>query len=527
MLKSLLFSKSRIKIFYIVFLSLFSILFNQHYGYIGINPLDNFFIFNSGYEVLNGYFPFKDYWTITGPFIDFTQALFFKIFGVSWFSYVLNASTFNFLFCIFTFYVFYRFNLNIHFCFLYALLVSILSYPSTGTPYVDHQSSYTSIIAIFCFVLALKTDSKKYWFFIPIILGFAFLTKQAPSGHFIILISFLSLIYFFLNFNLQKILFGILGVFLFVSIFFFTIYTTKIPFESFVNQYIYYPLSLGESRMNFLFPLEFNRIFLRFKLLHIPIIILIIITIKNTLNNHKYLKENEFLITLALIGTTFALIMHQLMTINGLFIFFIIPILVGFTHIFILKHLKNKKYILYFLIFLSVSSTLHYWNKYINKRDFLDLAKTNINLAIDAKMIDVKLTGLKWITPSYPTNPLEEISKINDAIKIIKDDNKNKTIVTDYQFISVILSTYDNSPNKYWFKHHVYPTNEHDLFPIYKNFFIEKLKENNIEIVYTVRPLWGDDDVLDSILDTNCINKNKITDILDSYLISECDDLAK
>ena len=180
-----------------------------------------------------------------------------------------------------------------------------MSYPSTGTPYVDHQSSYSSIIAIFCFVLALKTDSKKYWFFIPIILGLAFLTKQAPSGHFIILISFLSLIYFFLNFDFKKILFGILGVFIFLSIFFITIYITKIPFESFLNQYIFYPMSLGESRMNFLFPLEFNRIFLRFKLLHIPLIILIIITIKNALHDCKYLKENEFLITLSLIGTTF------------------------------------------------------------------------------------------------------------------------------------------------------------------------------------------------------------------------------
>ena len=50
---------------------IFSILTNQYYGYQGLNPIDSFFSFNSGYDVLNGHFPFKDYWTITGPFIDF------------------------------------------------------------------------------------------------------------------------------------------------------------------------------------------------------------------------------------------------------------------------------------------------------------------------------------------------------------------------------------------------------------------------------------------------------------------------
>ena len=46
---------------------------------------------------------------------------------------------------------------------------------------------------------------------------------------------------------------------------------------------------------------------------------------------------------------------------------------------------------------------------------------------------------------------LEEISRLKEAIHIIKNDMRNKTIITDYQFISVILSSYDNSPNQVWF----------------------------------------------------------------------------
>ena len=60
----------------IIFLALFSTLFNQFYGYIGILPIDSFLIFNSGFDLLNGYYPFKDYWTIKEPFIDLIQAIF-------------------------------------------------------------------------------------------------------------------------------------------------------------------------------------------------------------------------------------------------------------------------------------------------------------------------------------------------------------------------------------------------------------------------------------------------------------------
>ena len=43
----------------IIILLIFSILINQYYGYRGVNPIDSFFSFNAGYDVLNGHFPFK------------------------------------------------------------------------------------------------------------------------------------------------------------------------------------------------------------------------------------------------------------------------------------------------------------------------------------------------------------------------------------------------------------------------------------------------------------------------------------
>ncbi len=214
------------------------------------------------------------------------------------------------------------------------------------------------------------------------------------------------------------------------------------------------------------------------------------------------------------------------MIINGIFIFFLIPILSGFSHIYYLKYFENKKYIYFLLILLSISSTIYYGVKYIDKRDFMDLRKISMENSIDAKILDEKLTGLKWITPFYPENPQLEISNLKEAISLIKNDNRKKIIVTDYQFISVILSTYDYSPNKYWYKHHAYPTSkDHKYFERYRNFIISKLKENKIEIVYTIKPLWGEDDVLETILSDKCVEKSTVTEILDSQLLLKCEDL--
>ena len=111
--------------------------------------------------------------------------------------------------------------------------------------------------------------------------------------------------------------------------------------------------------------------------------------------------------------SSFIFIAHQLMTINGMFIFFIIPIMAAFSHIFLLKYYKSRNYLLYLSILLSVISSMHYTNKYILTRDFADLSEVNLKNTIDAKILDEKLSGLKWITPLYPSEPKKEITRLN------------------------------------------------------------------------------------------------------------------
>ena len=69
-------SLSQEKIF-ITILILFSILINQYYGNRGVFPIDSFLIFDAAFNITSGHHPFKDYWSITGPFVDYIQSFFF------------------------------------------------------------------------------------------------------------------------------------------------------------------------------------------------------------------------------------------------------------------------------------------------------------------------------------------------------------------------------------------------------------------------------------------------------------------
>ena len=87
-----------------------------------------------------------------------------------------------------TFLVLRTFNLNIYYSFSYSLLFSILAYPVSGTPFVDHHSVFFSLLGIYSLILGIRSEKKLYWILLPIFFGFAFLSKQVPSSYVIILV---------------------------------------------------------------------------------------------------------------------------------------------------------------------------------------------------------------------------------------------------------------------------------------------------------------------------------------------------
>ena len=151
------------EILFIIFLFLFSLIVNQFYGNKGIYPVDSFSHFDTGYRVLLGEYPFKDFWIISGPIIDYIQALFFYFFGTNWQAYVLHASFINGIVTITTFIVLRNFKLNIYYSIIYSLFFSLLAYPSSGTPFVDHHSAFFSLMGIYFLILSIKNKINYYW----------------------------------------------------------------------------------------------------------------------------------------------------------------------------------------------------------------------------------------------------------------------------------------------------------------------------------------------------------------------------
>ena len=81
-----------------------------------------------------------------------------------------------------------------------------------------------------------------------------------------------------------------------------------------------------------------------------------------------------------------------------------------------------------------------------------------------------------------------------------------------------------------WHEGANYPFLNNKYFKSYKDFFINKLKQNKVEVVYTIMPLWGEDspdNVLKFILNKNCIKKTVVNNFLNSYAIENCEEIKK
>ena len=504
-----------------IFLFLFSFFFNFYYGYRGVLPLDSFLIFDSGYFVLNGEYPFRDYWTITGPLLDYLQSIFFYILDVKWISYVVHASLFNFLIVLFSYFFFIRIGLNLFFSTLYSFGVAILAYPQIGTPFPDHHSFIFGVISMYFMLSAIQRDKINDYFFVTLFLFLSFLSKQIIAfyiGIFFTLIFLYNLIYIKKN-NLKKTIYFLLGAFVPLLVFIVFLKSSGTNLINFVIQYILYPSTIGESRiieMN----LDFNTLIGQFKFLYICLIPAILIFFYNIiLKKKKIIKKKEILIFLTFIGSILIFIYSQILTKNQIFIFSLIPMCLGFSHTYIQKYF-NKKYLVYGIIFLFLFTTTKYHLRFNENKKFMELAEVNINKSINGERIEKSLSGLRWITHLYPDNPDNEVNLLAESLNIIKSDKKNKIIITDYLFFSALTENAFSSPNK-WHDIRSVPSQKNEFYEHYKDFFFSKIKKNKIERIYFVGH-YKEIFLTNLVNDQKCIKREEINEFLSSYELKGC-----
>ena len=508
-------------ILYLSLIILLSLTFTFYSGYRGIFPIDSFLIFDAGFKILNGYQPFKDYWSITGPFLDYFQYLFFKMFGVNWTSYVLHAGTINIILSLTTFYFFLNIGLKkIHSC-IYSISIAILGYPSVGTPFMDHHATIFSLLSLMTLILALKKDYYYYWFSLPLLLGFSFFSKQIPSAYLSILFLITILIYLAIKkfrkiSNVIYLFYGFVSLILICSS---IIIINDIPIKNILTQYIFYPISIGKERSLYL-NFNFNNIFSQFKFIYfslLPLIFPIYYLIK--IKVKKYQNLIDILILFTFLLSVIIFLYSQLMTKNQILIFFIIPFCLGMAHYYIINYYKNKK-LIFLLLFLIMISTLKFHIRFNVDKKFMELSGVDFSLAQPGQVLDSKLSGLKWITPNYINNPKKELLLLLESKDKIIKEKKTKVLITDYQILPSITKTLKFAPNK-WFDDLSVPSKKNTYFYAYKKFFENKIREQNIQVIFIVGKNKSKY-LMSYFSDESCISQDRINEIMIKLNIEKC-----
>lgn len=479
------YSLLNIKILYFFIIFLFSFLINIYYAKFGAFPIDTFLHYDSGYRILNNEFPVRDYWLVSSFAVDFLQALFFKIFGVNWFAYTIHSSLINAAIALFTYYFFLSLGVNEIKSLIFTISFSTLAYTVSGTPFVDHHATFFSLMATYIIIKNINLNSKYLWFFVVFLFFFAFLSKQVPTSYIIILecIIVSLFLYKYKNFRTFKII--IFSFFICLILFILTLIILKIDYKDFYLQYIDYPSSIGSYRVDS-FSISSTSLFNKYKFLILPIFLIIYLKfIKIKKKKIKFFSEEIFTFSIFLAFFIGCLI-HQSITRNQIFIYFLIPIIFAFIDTEVMNsRLKLKNIFSYLSIIILVFITFKYHLRYNENRKFHELNDINFNKAVSAKNIDKSLNGLLWINPFFEGDPNQEISYIKLGQKQLESSKKQIMLISHYSFLDSITEKKLNYPNKsFTFEGASMPIQEGKFFEKYKKFLFKKIDNNKIEEIY-------------------------------------------
>lgn len=496
--------------FYLIIIIIFSFAINWKYSKYGIFPIDSFLHYDSAFRILNDEYPIKDYWVISGIFVDFIQAGFFKILNPSWNAYILHSSILNVLISVLTFYFLIKINLSNISAFFYSICISILAYPVSGTPFVDLHASFFCLITTYFIFNAIKEPEKNLnWFLIVSFCFFAFFSKIVPSVYFILLNSLIISGYLISRKKL-KVFIPILLFTLFYLILFYLIFKIlDINFKSFYIQYIDYPISIGSNRLN-IFNFSFTGFISNFKFILIPLLILFFFKIIRIVKKKITFFSIEFINFVIFFNLCFSLLLHQILTKNQIFIFFLIPVCLALLQVEVKKlNLNNEKKINYLFLILMIFLTYKYHVRFNENRKFHELVNVDISSHVETISLDKSLKGILWITPNYQGYPREEIEMLK-SVKLILNEKKNIMLLTHYLFLDSITKTKLNSPSRtHTTDGASIPMAGNKYFLYYKNFLYEKLLKEKIYEVYFIKSENLSVGVFTQFFEKNCYSKEE------------------
>ena len=225
-------------IFVIIFYS-FSI--NWYSANIGVLHIDTFGFFDTGYNILNGQLPIRDYWAYTGLIVDYFQSFFFLIFGSNWNSYVIHGSIINVLATLVFYFFLKHLKISKNFCLFYCLSFATLHYPVSGTPYAYLHAYTFSLIGIMLFFILNNTKQNKLLFFVPLIFFLAFFSMQTPTIYIILLTTFFMIFSTIRDKDYIILKQFVIGTFIIIILLISYLLLSKTNFLDFLYQYFLFP----------------------------------------------------------------------------------------------------------------------------------------------------------------------------------------------------------------------------------------------------------------------------------------------
>ncbi len=523
---------------------IFSFYFNFESGRRGFFPLDQSIIFDGSYRILKGQIPYKDFLIPVGPVPFYIHSLFFKIFGLSYWSYLLGSSLINLLATISSFFIIYIFFPSKKWLsFVGAILTAIWFYPPSGTPYIEHTSFFLSLLGIFFILISLYGEriskfSREIFLFLSGFLALLSILCKQNFGFFILPIYFLLILSFHIS-NPKKILSQsllfltglIIGIFIFVALVIkfsdlnlFFKYFFKLPFETGLGRFLPKNFFFFLSRMGPLSILPFILLIFSASLFSI---ILYIYNFQKADDELKRLFVSSTLCSYLIISQYLFLLTTKNQPEMGLFFIGIIfsigvGIIIYLTDLIKIKvHYKNsetkipsKIFIKRFLLFLFLIFGFYIAFKGVNI-SLTRKAHDIFDEAVFKETLSVKeFKFLKWGEPTSMRGANVKKEEIESLINFLKWENKNFFIFPDFTILYGILNFPSPQPLLWFHKGLTYP---YSYDKSLDNWIVESLKKNNVKIIVIEESSWfgteerlRDFPLLISYIEKNFIGVNKI-----------------
>ena len=257
------------------------------------------------------------------------------------------------------------------------------------------------------------------------------------------------------------------------------------------------------------------------------LLIFVIASIYNLRFQKKKRQTQSIEILIIVIFFSIFIIFNQLVTVNQIYIFSIIPLLAGLSNMVLVKKNSVNKYFNITLVVITLISTLKYYERFVLDRKFIDLENINLKNYFKANKLNAQFNELKWISVHYSEKPNEELKNLKIVMEKIEDDKDKKMVISHYQFFSAISNTNLNNLNRwYTVDNNSFPLENNKYFKAYSEFINSKIKKNKIKVIYIIDDTGGDYlniDVFKKYLNDICFSdKTIIKGYFSSHTLKNC-----